>query len=88
MLQEAVCAGSNKVDNTENTFNLFAGRVVKELFNANLAHTTCYSTDLSAVSLDIVPFLTLFVWQHIVYFTLEINYFSENKFKSVFLHPF
>lgn len=46
-----------------------------------LNSTDIYSSDLSAVSF--VPFLTLFVWQHIIYFTLEINYFSENSLKSV-----
>lgn len=40
---------------------------------------------LYSCSFDSVPFLTLFVWQHIIYFTLVINYFSEKKLISVFV---
>lgn len=38
--------------------------------------TTRYSTDFK-----LCPFSYTFVWQHIIYFNLEINYFSEKKSK-------
>lgn len=38
---------------------------------------------ICSYSFEVVPFLTLFEWQNIIYFTLEINYFSENRLKSL-----
>lgn len=38
-------------------------------------------TCVSAVTTLIFSFLTLFEWKNIIYFTLEINYFSENRSK-------
>lgn len=43
--------------------------------------TALQFTPLVSLQLQFCPFLTLFVWQHIIYFTLEINYFSENLIK-------
>lgn len=73
MLQVAVCARSNYVHKKHTEV------IPETALQPNSAHTTHYSTDLCSYTFDIVPFLTLFVWQHIIYFTLEINYFSENR---------
>ncbi len=80
MLQEAVCARSKQSEPSKEHL-IYSWILFWTALEPDSAHTTCYSTDLCSYRFDIVPFLTLFLWQHIIYFILEINYFSENRLK-------
>ena len=71
--RQCVCNGS-KDELYQHTMNLLL-----DMSSLMLLGIMNYVTGLYSYSFDIVPFLTLFVWQHIIYFTLEINYFSENE---------